>query len=388
MSATRIRPRNADELVAVLQQAGERASPLCVTGGGSKRALLASDATVLDVSGLSGVTSYQPEELVLTLRCGTPLDYVYNVLAERGQMLAFDPPDYAKVLGTQPARSTIGGVLGAGFAGSRRLSAGNVRDHLLGFEAVSGAGERFRAGGRVIKNVTGYDLAKLMVGSWGTLAVLTEVSLRVLPRPEFEATLMVERADLHAALADLRAVLATPLEVSCAAHLPDGRSVLRLEGFHASVTERLGGLRQHFDGKGRMRAVEQAESAALWRAVADLEPFAYDARMLWRVSLPSSAAAGFIDAVARREACEALVDWGGALVWLATGSDAHAGYIREQASRAGGHAWLFRAADALRTQLGSAPPQPDGIAALSRRVKHGFDPYNVLGDGPFHVTAR
>lgn len=389
MSLTpRLRPRNADEVVAAIAQASAERATLGVAGGGTKRALVAPGSAVLDLSALNGITNYQPEELVLSLRAGTPLDYVESMLAERRQMLAFDPPDYARVLGTQPARTTIGGILGCGFAGSRRLSAGNVRDHLLGFEAVSGRCERFRAGGRVIKNVTGYDLAKLMVGSWGTLAVLTEVSLRVLPQPEFETTLLVERRHLGEALADVRAVLATSLEVSCASHLPDGRSALRLEGFHASVTERLRGLRQHFDGKGRMLAVEQAESAALWKAIRDLEPFAQDARLLWRVSLPPSAAAGFVAVISQREACSALIDWGGALVWLAVESMANAAFLREQAARLGGHAWLFRAPDGARAQLGSAPPQAAALAALSGRVKQGFDPDNVLGAGPFAAEAR
>lgn len=391
MSLTpRLRPRNADEVVhSIAQAAAERAS-LCVVGGGTKRSLLAPASAVLDLTALNGITHYQPEELVLSLRAGTPLDYVESVLAERRQMLAFEPPDYARVLGTQPARTTIGGVLGCGFAGSRRLSAGNVRDHLLGFEAVSGRGERFRAGGRVIKNVTGYDLAKLMVGSWGTLAVLTEVTLRVLPQPEFETTLLVEREHLGEALADLRAVLASPLEVSCAAQLPDGRSALRLEGFHASVTERLRGLRKHFDGKGRMLAIEQTESAALWKALRDLAPFAQDARLLWRVSLPSKAAADFVEAAAQRETCSALIDWGGALIWLAldAASASSGASIREHAARLGGHAWLFRAPEALRGQLDTAHPQPAALAALSRRVKQGFDPQNVLGCGPFAAEVR
>lgn len=388
MSLTpRLRPRNADEVVAAIEQANAEQRSLCIAGGGTKRALIAPGSAVLDLTALNGITNYQPEELVLSLRAGTPLDYVESVLGERRQMLGFDPPDYARVLGTQPARTTIGGILGCGFAGSRRLSAGNVRDHLLGFEAVSGRGERFRAGGRVIKNVTGYDLAKLMVGSWGTLAVLTEVSLRVLPQPEFETTLLVERRHLGEALADVRAVLGTSLEVSCAAHLPDGRSALRLEGFHASVTERLRGLRQHFDGKGRMLAIEQAESAALWKAIRDLEPFAQDGSLLWRVSLPSSAASGFVALISQREACRALIDWGGALVWLAVESEANAAFIRDQAARLSGHAWLFRAPDAARAPLGTAHPQPAALAALSQRVKLGFDPHNVLGHGPFLAGA-
>lgn len=382
-SAPRIRPRNADELRALIQQANAEGTRLCALGGGSKRPMVASADPVLDLGGLSGITLDQPEELVMSLRAGTPLDYVEMRLAERRQMLAFEPPNYAKRLGTQPARSTIGGVIASGIAGPRRLSAGNVRDHLLGFEAVSGRGEAFRAGGRVIKNVTGYDLAKLMAGSWGTLAVLTDVTVRVLPRPEFEATVLVEGPPLAEALAGLRAALGTALEVSCAAHLPNGRSALRLEGFRASVIERVRALCARFEAAGAIGVIEAEASAALWQAVRDLDGFALDAALLWRVSLPASAAAAFVSAVRARADCEVLIDWGGALVWVGQADARDARAVRELAARHDGHAWLLQASDELRASLVTAPRQLAAIEALSARVKQAFDPNRVLGEGPY-----
>jgi glycolate oxidase FAD binding subunit len=381
-----LRPSNADDIQAALMEADATGSPLRVIGGGTRRSMtscVAASARELDLSAISGITNYEPEELVLSLRAGTPLHEVEAALAERGQMLAFDPPDYAALLGAGAARTTIGGIVGTGFAGPRRLSSGNVRDHVLGFDAVSGRGEKFRAGGRVIKNVTGYDLAKLMVGSWGTLAVVTDLSLRALPRPQYEATLLVEQADASVALAGIRAALASPLEVSCAALLPDGRSAIRLEGFRASVEERHRQILKTFESRGSVHAVEEAESAALWRDIRDVAVFASDARVVWRLSLPSQSAAVVVAAIAKSAACSALYDWGGSLVWLAMEGDAAADLVRGETSKFGGHAWLMRAPDAMRERVATAPPLDAGTTALSRRIKSGFDPLNRLGNGPF-----
>ena len=385
-SSAALRPVNVQEAADAVREAAAAKSVLRIVGGGTRRPLMcASDENTRELhsSALTGVTRYEPEELVLSVRAGTPLDFVEDLLAERGQMLAFDPPRHVHLHGTLPARTTIGGVLGSGWAGPRRLSAGNVRDHLLGFEAVSGRGEVFRAGGRVIKNVTGYDLSKLMVGSWGTLALLTEVTLRVLPRPQHEATLLVDPIEVDAALALLRRAMALPLEVSCAACLPDGRAALRLEGFRASVDERLRQLAPALGVPRAARAILADESAALWNAVRDVQPFAAEAPLVWRLSLPSTAAAQTVASVVGAQVGAALFDWAGSLVWLAMSAESDADRVRAKVDEAGGHAWLVRAPEALRARLPVAPPQPAAIAALSRRVKQGFDPSDVLGDGPF-----
>lgn len=386
MTSTTLRPVNASEVAEAVRAAAASATPLRIVGGGTRRPLV-DDGTgarrELQSGALTGVTRYEPEELVLSVRAGTPLDFVEDLLAERGQMLAFDPPHHVHLHGTLPARTTVGGVLGSGWAGPRRLSAGNVRDHVLGFEAVSGRGEVFRAGGRVIKNVTGYDLSKLMVGSWGTLALLTEVTLRVLPRPQHEATLLVDPRAPGDSLALLRRAMALPLEVSCAACLPDGRAALRLEGFRPSVDERLRQLAPALGVPREARAILADESAALWNAVRDVHPLVGDAPVLWRLSLPSTAAAATVAAILGGRAGVALYDWAGALAWLAMSESADANDVRANVAQAGGHAWLVRGPASLRRRGPVAPPQPAPIAALSRRVKQGFDPLDVLGGGPF-----
>lgn len=368
---------------------------LRVQGGGSKRPLWRQDEhapTLLDVTAFSGVTRYQPEELVLSLRAGTALIEVEALLDAHAQRLAFEPPDFGAVLGTGRARTTMGGVIASGFAGPRRVSAGNVRDHLLGFDAVSGRGECFKAGGRVIKNVTGYDLPKLMCGSWGTLAVLTELTLRVLPKPQHEATLVIESLDDVAAVKLMTQVLKSPLEVSAAAHLPGTppRTALRLDGFHASVTERLQQLRAHCAGAQPDHCIEGAESTALWRGVRDLDHFARDERVLWRLSLPATESARVVAEISRVAANEVLYDWGGGLVWMAMRAtdEASAALVRGEVAKVGGHAWLMRAPEALRERIATAPPQAAGIEALSRRIKDGFDPQNRLGLAPLFSSVE
>lgn len=381
-----VRVENVEQIVALVREAVEAKRRLRIVGGGSKRPLFDLDEvdTRLEMSGLAGITRYEPEELVLSLRAGTRLAEVEAVLGERGQMLAFEPPDFGRLLGEGSAHRTIGGVVASGLAGPRRVSAGNVRDHVLGFEAVSGRGEAFRAGGKVIKNVTGYDLPKLMAGSWGTLAVLTELHLRVLPRPPHQATLMIEGLDDQRALSAMTRALQAPLEVSAAAHLPGARTALRLEGYRASVEERLSALRSLLGSIAPMRQIEAEESQALWRGVRDLDIFANDARILWRLSLPASASTNVVAKISASASNDALYDWGGGRVWLALRSpaDAAASGVRECASEAGGHAWLMRAPDALRRAIPVAHPQSGALAALSRRIKQGFDPNNVFGDAP------
>lgn len=378
---------------AEIEEALRDGLSLRVLGGGSKRALWHHDRTrlLLDVSACSGVTRYQPEELVLSLRAGTPLTEVEALLDSRGQRLAFEPPDFGAVLGSASGRTTIGGVIASGFAGPRRVSAGNVRDHLLGFDAVSGRGECFKAGGRVIKNVTGYDLPKLMCGSWGTLAVLTELTLRVLPRPEHEATLLIAGLDDAAAAMLMTQALNAPLEVSAAAHLPGAptRTAIRLDGFRTSVAERVHQLATLCGGQQQTRCIEGAESAALWRGVRDLDVFARDERVLWRLSLPASASAQVVAQISRVAANDVLYDWGGALVWMAMHSphDAAAAAVRGEVAKAGGHAWLMRAPASVRGVVPTAPPQAAHIEALSRRIKQGFDPQGLLGYEPLLSQA-
>lgn len=378
-------PRNATEIVDALHGG----FPLRVIGGGTKQPLWcdAEPRRLLDMSSISGVTSYQPEELVLGVRAGTSLQEIEALLFARGQRLAFEPPDFSGLFGTGPRRTTIGGVIASGFAGPRRLSAGNVRDHLLGFEAVSGRGERFKAGGRVIKNVTGYDLPKLLAGSWGTLAVMTDLSLRVLPCPEHELTLAIEALGDVEAIRLMSQALNAPLEVSAAAHAQGAaaQTWIRLEGFRRSVQERLQQLERLVGARARTALLEGEASAALWRGLRDLDAYARDDRPLWRLSLPAAASAQAVALISRSVANQVIYDWGGSLVWMAlheAHEDAAQAAVREAVAGFGGHAWLMRAPEAQRGRVPRAPPQPAAIEALSRRIKQGFDPQNRLGGAP------
>jgi glycolate dehydrogenase FAD-binding subunit len=398
-----VTPRDANEVEAAVQWAIAQKKSLEIVGHGSKRALgrpAQFDAT-LDLSGLSGVTLYEPEELVLSARAGTPLAGIEALIAAKGQELAFEPMDFAPLLGGKRGQATIGGVLAANLSGPRRIKAGAARDHFLGFTAVSGRGEVFKSGGRVVKNVTGYDLCKLMAGSWGTLAAMTDVTIKVLPRAETEATVMLLALDPGQAAAAMAAAMGSSGDVSGAAHLPAaiagraardvaaGRSVtaLRLEGVAPSVAHRKKALEELLAPYGVLAALDQAPSRALWAAIRDVIPFAAGGpageRHVWRLSTAPTQGAAAARLIGEQADAEFLFDWGGGLVWaaLAPSDDAGAAVVRGAIEACGGHAALIRAPAALRASVGAFMPQPGGIAALAKRVKDGFDPAGVLGPG-------
>ena len=400
-----LKPRAAKEVQDAVQWALSRGAALELVGRGSKRAIgrpAQSDLT-LDLSGLSGVILYEPEELVLSAQAGTPLDEIEALLAARAQHLAFEPIDYGPLLGGAPSNGTIGGVLAANLCGPRRISAGAARDHFLGFEAVSGRGESFKAGGRVVKNVTGYDLCKLMAGSWGTLAALTTVTIKILPRPQTQATVLVPGLDDATAMRAMAAAMATSCDVSGAAHLPavvapriglgEGRSLtlLRLEGVAPSVAHRKAALmtamKSFVRAFGPVELRDEEASRSLWRAIRDVAPFAampeMATRPVWRiVTAPSRGAQLAVMITAATEA-EVLYDWAGGLIWvmLAPSDDAGAALVRRAVGACGGQAMLIRAPAATRAAVDVFSPQEPGLASLTRRVKHGFDPNGVLNPG-------
>jgi glycolate oxidase FAD binding subunit len=345
-------------------------SPLRLRGGGSKDAIGApTDVTVVDMRGFAGVVDYDPPELVLTVRAGTPLAEVQALVASEGQMLAFDPFDHAVILGGEP-RATIGGVIAAGVSGPARLSRGAARDHLLGFTAVSGRGEKFVAGAKVVKNVTGYDLPKLITGSWGRLAAITELTLKVLPAPREQQTVVLRGLDPAAAVAAMAKAMGSSAEVTAAAHLPnwEGGAVtaIRLDGFPSSIAARretLGGL-------------EAIDGTMLWEAVRHATPLPAN-KPLWRVIVPASQA----PALVAKLSGEWLFDWAGGLVWLA--SDADPQTIRAAAASADGHAMLIRADTAMRAMVPALHPQPAPLAALEAKVRRAFDPAGVFETGRF-----
>lgn len=366
-----LRPTSIDELCEVVAGGGK----LRLRGGGSKDAVGAPcEAQLVDMRGFAGVVDYDPPELVLTARAGTPLAEVEALLAGEGQMLAFDPFDHGAMLGGSRGSATIGGVIAAGVAGPARLSRGGARDHLLGFTAVSGRGERFVAGAKVVKNVTGYDLSKLIAGSWGRLAAVTELTLKVLPRPVARRTLVVRGLDARSAVTAMAAAMGSPAEVSAAAHLPDWRgeavTAVRLDGFPASIAARAAML-------AGFTALDEAEGDALWGAVRHVAPLGAD-RPLWRLIVAAGRAP---EVIAAFPDADWLLDWAGGLVWLA--SDADPAAIRTAAAGAGGHATLLRADAATRAAVPMLHPQPAPLAALEARVRRAFDPNGVFETGRF-----
>lgn len=346
-----------------------------VRGGGSKAEIgFPRETRIMEMSAFRGVIDYDPPELVLTVGAGARLADVEALVSAEGQMLAFEPFDHGPLLGKPSGAATIGGVVAAGVAGSRRLSAGGARDHLLGFEAVSGRGERFVGGAKVVKNVTGYDLPKLMAGSWGRLAVLTQVTLKVLPAPRVRTTVALRGLGDREAVRAMAAAMGSPAEVGAAAHLPDaGVTALRVEGFGPSVTARAEMLRRLLGGGD---LIEGAESDALWASVRDAAPLA-EGDVLWRVSVAPSAGPAIHEALAPLGA-RRLYDWAGGLVWLALPAEADQTLVRAATDAAGGHAMLVRAPEALRRRIPALHPEAAGVAALSRRVKTAFDPAGVL----------
>ena len=382
-----IKPRNAKELRQAVEWALNDSQTLDVRGQGSKLTLgkpMTCDQ-VLDLSGLSGIVDYAPEELVVTLRAGTPMREVEALLAQRNQMLAFEPPDLGPLLGREAGQGTLVGAVMGNLAGPRRLSAGAARDHLLGFSGVNGRGEAFKSGGKVMKNVTGYDLSKLLAGSWGTLAVLDEVSVKVLPAPDQTRTLVLQGLPDEAAVKAMCTAMGSPHDVSGAAHV-DGRTALRLEGVAPSVEARLKGLRDLLgDAGAKMEELGTLESRTFWRDVRDVAPLsgAHDA-LVWKISCPPTEGPGIVARIkAQRPSAEAFYDWSGGLIWLALppSADADHSIVRGALGSTGGHATMIRAAETLRAGVAVFQPQPAALAALASRVKESFDPKRLFNPG-------
>jgi glycolate oxidase FAD binding subunit len=398
-----LKPRDVKDIEDTVHWAVANEKALDLIGHGSKRAIgrPAQTDLSLDLSGLSGVTLYEPEELVLSARAGTPLADIETLVAAKGQMLAFEPMDYGPLLGVPSGRATIGGVLAANLAGPRRLKAGAARDHFLGFSAVSGRGESFKSGGRVVKNVTGYDLCKVMAGSWGTLAALTDVTIKVLPRPETEETVTVLGLDDRAAVTAMSAAMGSAAEVSGAAHLPakvaqqalagaDGTravTALRLEGVPASIAHRRRVLEALLKPFGALAVLAAEESRAPWLNIRDVAHFAgggtADRRPVWRISTAPAKGAELGGMIAGAADAALLYDWAGGLVWAAlpASGDAGASLVRRAVAACGGHATLIRADAAVRAAVAVFEPQEPALAALTRRVKESFDPRGVLNPG-------
>jgi glycolate oxidase FAD binding subunit len=398
-----LKPRDAVEAEQAIQWALAGGKTLEIVGHGSKRRIGRAaqwDAT-LDLSGLSGITLYEPEELVLSAKAATPLAEIEALTAQSKQQLAFEPMDYGPLLGVPSATGTIGGALAANLSGPRRIKAGAARDHFLGVAAVSGRGETFKSGGRVVKNVTGYDLCKLVAGSWGTLAVMTDVTIKTLPRAATEETILVLGLDDAAAGKAMTAAMSSFADVSAAAHMPAavaarmadtaaaGAAVtaLRLEGVAPSVAHRKSLLQELLGPFGALAALQASASRDFWGAVRDVEPFAAGGsagdRCVWRISTLPSRGAEIGSVLAERAQAEILYDWAGGLIWAAVPAtdDAGAALVRATVATEGGHATLIRAPAAIRAVVDVFTPETAALAALTKRLKESFDPKGVLNAG-------
>ncbi len=398
--------RDAKDVEQAVQAAIAAEQPLEVVGHGTKRAVGQPMATnaVLDLSALNGVTSYEPNELILTVEAGAPMADIKSLIDSKNQEFDFEPMDTSALLGTASLSGTIGGTIAAGLAGPRRIKSGGARDHLLGVAAVSGFGESFKAGGKVVKNVTGYDLCKLIAGSWGTLAVMTEVTLKVMPKAEHEVTLVLHGLDDVAATRAMSAALGSSFDVSGAAHLPQSAfrgatgvlaglgsqgavTLLRLEGIGASVVHRANSLTAALVSFGKADRCEDEASQAAWVAIRDVTPFAASGPLgawpVWRIVCPPASGGAFGRELARETGGDVIYDWGGGLIWAALppSADAHAGLLRSKLAAIDGHATLIRGSDPLRRAIDVFHPHSEGVAALNRRVKSSFDPRDIFNRG-------
>jgi len=404
-----IEPENEDGLRAALADAAAEKRTLAVSSGGTKVGLgRPVDAQArLSVARLSGISYYAPGELVMEAGAATPVAEIEVVLAENGQQMAFEPPDLGPLYGQPPAAATIGGVINCNLSGSRRPFAGAARDHILGIRAISGRGEVFTSGGRVVKNVTGYDMSKLLAGSHGTLAVLSVVTFKVLSRAKAIRTVLLFGETPADASATMGRAVDGPWDISAAAYLPQKVAVrssvayvaaaaapvtaLRLEGSREGVIARTLALRMALAPSDETEELHATRSRAFWAETASGVLFpapGVGVDMLWRLSLPPAqgVAAGIM--IQKALGGDVAFDWAGGLVWCAPAPvispaavDAGAEELRRIVAKHGGHATLIRAPDDVRGRVPVFQPEEAELAALTRRVKENFDPQGILNPG-------
>jgi glycolate oxidase FAD binding subunit len=396
-------PSNSAELCEAVADSLAARAPIEIVGSGSKRGLgrPIQAARRLSLEKFLGIGIYEPAELVLTAGPATRIADIARTLAEHRQLLAFEPPDWAPLYGAPPGSGTLGGAIACNLGGPRRLASGAARDHFLGFAAVNGRAERFKAGGKVVKNVTGYDLMKLVAGSYGTLAVMTEITIRTVPLPEKTRTILVFGLDDDRAIAALTAALHSPNEVTGAAHLPHdmaqrsavsyvsgagaGVTALRIEGFGPSVEARCTRLRNLLGNFGAVEELHGMNSGRLWQELGNAAALAARPELVvWRLSVAPGAGPATVARIAAGGLALAWYDWGGGLIWLGLEPgepDGGAARIRTALPSSGGHATLMRAPDSIRAAVPVFQPRPPALAALDARIKASFDPECVLNPG-------
>jgi len=390
----------------IAKLASQKRSMEVVGHGALRNAGRAAKAdTVLSTAGLKGVTLYEPTEIVMSARAGTPVYEIEAILAARGQMLAFEPVDLGPTTGAPGGALSIGGVFATNLSGSRRITSGSARDNLLGVRAVNGRAELFKSGGRVMKNVTGLDVARGLTGSWGTLAVMTEVTFKVAPLPQTMLTLAYTGLPDDLAIEALTAAMATPIEVSGAVHLPKNCAsrlkqrqlkgleqpvtLLRLETFAAAIDERKEKLKAALKVYGTPIELDSELTWNLWSEFRTLSvmPFSVETS-LWRISAPSTKAAEIVFAIQKFMDVTAFYDWSGALIWLEVpaAADAGAADVRRAVAVRGGHATLIRAQPEVRASVDVFEPLKPEIERLTRGLKFAFDPDGLLNRGRMYAN--
>ncbi|MEM6971499.1 MAG: glycolate oxidase subunit GlcE [Pseudomonadota bacterium] len=383
------RPGDEAALSEAVADAAAQGDPIEIVGGGTRSGLgrPVQAARTLETGGIAGITLYEPGALTLVVKAGTPVAEVEAALSAEGQRLPFEPMDHRPLLGTT-GEPTIGGVVACAVSGPRRIAAGACRDAMLGVRFVDGRGNIVSNGGRVMKNVTGYDLVKLMAGQYGTLGVISEISFKVQPRPQAARSLVIEGLSDTAAQAALTTALATPFDVNGAAHLPatadaPARTVLRVEGIEAQAEYRTLGLANALVPHGDAHTLEGAPHESLWAHIRDVGPFAGREGAVWRVSCRPSDGPAIVASLAATRPVEAFYDWGGGLVWLLMPEDDDAGgaAIRAETAANGGHATLIRAQAALRAAVEVFEPAPAPLARISQGLRDRFDPHGILNPG-------
>ena len=371
-----MKPRTEAQLAEFVREA---TTPFEIFGTGTKRCIgYSAHGTILEMSAFNSILAYEPEELILDVGAGARLSDIEKLLNTSNQYFAFEPPDYSTLLGSKHS-GTIGGMVACNLSGPRRSKAGAMRDHILGVSAVSGRGEIFKAGARVVKNVTGYDVPKLMAGSYGTLAAFTSVIIKVLPKPEAQETLLLRGLDDAQAVQAMSVAMQSSCEVSAAAHIPGQGTYLRLEGIKPSIAYRRDKLVKLLSGK--IEILDQ-ESTELWRGIRDVLPLADNlTRDVWRISVAPSDAPQVIAKLNLDK--RYFLDWAGGLIWVDVPAGTNANFIRSSFTQ--GHATLMRGAQKETQQI--FQPQPQMLAALSQRVKTSFDPKNIFNPGRMYGAS-
>ncbi|WP_320200984.1 FAD-binding protein [Agrobacterium sp. rho-13.3] len=396
-------PTTEAEAADIIRGHADAGQALEIIGGNTRSGFgnrVEADAP-LSSRNISGIVAYNPAEMVMTVKAGTPVAEVDAALSAAKQMMAFEPMDHRAVMGTV-GEPTIGGIFAANVSGPRRFVAGAARDSLLGIRFINGQGEPIKAGGRVMKNVTGLDLVKLLAGSYGTLGFLTEVTFRVLPVAPTQTTLVMSGLEDAAASHSMAAAMATSVEVSGAAHLPESvtsrflngalpdgaATVLRLEGLAASVEARSRKLQTMLAGLGPSMLLDPDESHSLWQDIRNVAPYAATpAKPLWRVSVAPSQGHKLVAALRLEAGIDAFYDWQGGLVWMQMEADPEADLLRHYVKAlGGGHATLIRATETARQGVAAFEPLSAAEAALSNRIREKLDPAGIFNTGKMGVS--